>query len=363
MNASSHSCSILLLAHLFIFSIYAQDTADGFSESKPYSPRQFAGQAPKSVRPKDEGEKKSAQAEADQMLEFSVSVIDKGGRFVTGLRRGDFSVFLDEKETEILAFVPGGERVNVIFLVDTSPSVTLDLKDISKLTQSLVDQIPSHIKIMIVQFGHKMKVVTPLTDDRAAVSKGVKNLKIISGTSIYDTIGELFGKELPDLPGRNWIILISDGIDTLSKKFDYPQSLLEVEKRDASLFAIYHDPMDYVAFGNQKSKKTGLVIRSVGGIPVYRDLSTIQEEEYVRGRWYLNDLVDISGGRIISIITSEKPPDPAPIDGLMRELSLRYLVRVALPKDSTPGRRHSIRVRVNRPGVNVISRGSYMPRE
>ncbi|HBR58156.1 MAG TPA: hypothetical protein DEA22_11935, partial [Blastocatellia bacterium] len=100
----------------------------------------------------------SGQLEYEQFLEFSTSVIDSGGRFVTGLKRSDFTVFVDDKESEILAFMPGGESVNLIILVDTSPSLIFNDVKIAEITQKLVDRIPPQRKLMIIQFGDELRV-------------------------------------------------------------------------------------------------------------------------------------------------------------------------------------------------------------
>lgn len=360
MKASSHSFSVLLLVHLLIWSITAQEPAPGFSESKAYSPRIFAGRTAKPSQPQDGGKGRSPSPGENKLLEFSVSVIDKSGRFVTGLRRDDFTVFLDDNETEILAFVPGGDPVNLILLIDSRPSLIFGGPNIQKFTRRLVNRIPPQKKIMIIQYGLEMRIMTPMTNDRAVISKAINKLNFFGAIPLYETIGDLFVKQLPDLIGREAVIMITDGMNAVTWNYDYEHSLLEVERGDAMIFPIYYDKADRVEFGNKKPKKAGWIRSSAGGIMMIKDLPGIKEGDYELGRWYLNDLVDISGGRILSVITSEKPPDPAPIDGLMRELALRYLVRVALPKNSVPGMRHSIRVRVNRPDVRVISRGSYL---
>ncbi len=384
MKTTLHGLSVFFFTHLLICTVFAQEVLSGFSESKSYSPRVFPTDDVKKGKNKDGVEKKttspdgnSGQLEYEQFLEFSTSVIDSGGRFVTGLKRSDFTVFVDDKESEILAFMPGGESVNLIILVDTSPSLIFNDVKIAEITQKLVDRIPPQRKLMIIQFGDELRVMTPLTNERRVISKAIKKLKYLrgtsiydlggtsiydlGGTSIYDNVANLLVKTLADLPGREAILLITDGIDTTSKKYNFERSLREVEKGDAIFFPIYYDSKDLIITGKTKPNRTIGRLRPVPGLPVYG--SGLTEKQYRNGQWLLNDLVTITGGRIIAAATPENAPNPEIIDGLMNELSLRYLLRLRLPNPSSPGMRHSIKVRVNRPDLIVTARGSYIPGE
>lgn len=285
MKVSDRGYSAFVFILILIWSISAQEVTQGYSESLPYSPRVFAGRSTEPDKT-SEGEKKSEAVEEksvplkdDQYLELSVSVLDKGGRFVTGLRSADFTVFIDDTESEIHAFVPGGDSVNLVILVDTSPSLNFAKRTrIVKFTQQLVDRIPPHKKIMIVQFSWKMQVMTPLTDNRAIIAKAIKKLNSIGGTAIYETIGDLFVTHLPNMPGQEAVIIITDGINNVSWNYDYEHSLVEVEKSDAMIFPIYFDPVDQVMFGKKKKpKKPRWRMSSVMGISMYKDLPGIKE--------------------------------------------------------------------------------------
>lgn len=85
----------------------------------------------------------------------------------------------------------------------------------------------------------------------------------------------------------------------------------------------------------------------------------VSETHYVIGRYYLNSLVNLSGGRAISSekIYSDQGKNQTYI---AEEMRLKYFLKIKIADSLETDKRRQIKVRVNRPNLQVISRGSYI---
>lgn len=335
----------------------------GFSESEPYMPRVFEDtdkskkhkkkksalkenlQAPQSI-----AEKLSAITE----VTLPVSVFDTHGGFITGLQKSDFKVFVNDIECDVAAVETKDQPLNVILLIDTSPSAYLQIKDLQNYAWAVVDQLRPQDKVMVVQFNIGMKVMTELSNDRNVITKAIRNIKSGDGTSLYDAVDELFSKKLITIADRKALIILTDGVDTTSKKSDYEKSLKEAEKSNTAIYPLYFDTYEQFS-GSSRINRLPLPLQ---GIVLGSGLGTARAE-YENGKRYLNDLVNISGGRVIRAETPPKGQKANP-SKIAREIELQYYVTFLLPGPTNVGERKQIKVRVDRPGLTVLTRGSYV---
>jgi hypothetical protein len=161
-------------------------------------------------------------------------------------------------------------------------------------------------------------------------------------------------KYLPDPPFPSAIIVMTDGVDTVSRKATYESSLTVAERSRVPIFPIYFDT--YAA--NQKgltsafSQLTGILVPPPAGT------RGSTKEDYELARYYLSDLTALSGGHAVladQVIAGKT----LSYDIIPDELRSQYLITVS-PPTSQPGTRHQIRVRIDRPGLTVLSKSTYL---
>jgi hypothetical protein len=196
-----------------------------------------------------------------------------------------------------------------------------------------------------------------LTDDRRTISKGIRKAKMGDGTSLYDALQNVFKKQISLIEGRKALVLLTDGVDTTSFKAKYESSLIEAEKYDVPIFPVYFDTFESI---------TQPVIRNGGLIsgnfpPITFPRSSIEQAraDYELGKFYLNDLVALSGGRAFSV-DDFKGNEEKLFESLVEELSSRYYASFAAAETSKNFERRRIIVRVNRQGHRIRARGSYL---
>ncbi|HXG84279.1 MAG TPA: VWA domain-containing protein [Pyrinomonadaceae bacterium] len=339
-----------------------------YSESKPYQPREFA--APKNSKPKKEKKsKKNEQAEnktpiadnptgdvppkiVDETITIPVSVFDAGGRFVSNLRQADFKIFADGEEQEITSVTRRDEPVNLILLVDTSPSTEYNIEEIQNYAQAIIGQLKPGDKVMGIAFNQELKALTELTADRQVTAKALRKLKFGNGTALYEAVKNTFGKYVSQISGLKTVVLLTDGVDTTSLRAGYADSLTAAEQSDAAVFPIYFDTS---VINKKATKNSGFFPPNIN---IAGNAAVLTAAEYELGRFYLNDIARLSGGRPQQVkdISDVRPEN---IGNIGAELRAQYQISFR-PKNFTIGQRKQITVRVNRPNLFVQARGSLI---
>ena len=82
-------------------------------------------------------------------------------------------------------------------------------------------------------------------------------------------------------------------------------------------------------------------------------------EEYALGRKYLEELADVTGGRVFRPEATPGGLDAA-FEGIAEELRRQYNIGYIPKKEGQPGQRKQIKVRVDRPNLVLRARDSYI---
>jgi len=347
---------VLLFAFAFVSVADGQQTQSSaqFSESKSYTPR-HPSEIYLNYKPKKEKAEKDAPAAIDvPAVTLRASILNAGRAPVTGLDSSEFKLFVDDVETPIASVESKTDPVNLILVLDISPS-SMTAKDIAKRALKILEQLSPGDRAMVVKFATDMKVMCDLTQDQALARKAIEKAtdRVVSGTSIYDTVRNLSEKTFRSVPGRKVVVFITDGVDTTSNGANYETSLSAAEKTDATFFAVYLDTFPSVKTLISRVNPTlGLPIPPLGFPTV--DPKTIQHD-YQVGMKYLDDLIFLSGARhVIGQDLSD------PMFQIIDEIRQQYVITFKLSGQHFSGERHRIKLRVARPGLTVRTRGSYI---
>lgn len=288
------------------------------------------------------------------LVTIPVSVFDRNGLYIPNLRQSDFKIFEDGKEQEIAYFGTSEKPFTVILLLDTSPSTEYKIDEIRSAAVAFVDQLKPQDRVMVIEFDANVHVLTESTNDRQLIYKGIRKADFGGGTSLYEAVDFSLKKRLNAIEGRKAIVLFTDGVDTTSSgRTTYDSTLALAEESDALIFPIYYNTY----FDNRGSIGGG------GGWPgsIYDPYPVrgSSAEDYALGRRYLEELADYTGGRVFR-------PESTPgglttaFEGIAEELRRQYQIGYTPADDGKPGQRKQIKVRVNRPGLVIRARDSYV---
>jgi VWFA-related protein len=215
----------------------------------------------------------SRQAGQDDALKVDVSLVnvqltvtDRHGRFVPGLKKEDFLVEEDGRRQEIRNFARENELpLTLALLIDTSPSVR-PLFDEEKSTAIgfLESILQKNDLALVMGFDREVTLVQDLTDSQRQLRRAVEGLQIGGGTSIYDAVYLACKEELAHEAGRKAVIVISDGEDTTSK-LKLNQALIAAHQSDAVIYGIYNAVTGFVRYGPYGGRRGGGGGRVFGG--------------------------------------------------------------------------------------------------
>ena len=309
------------------------------------------------------------------VVSIPVKVLDRSGRFIGGLTKENFKVTEDNVEQEIAYFSNEQQPFTVALVLDMSFSAKFKTEEIQAAALAFINQLRPNDKVMVISFDAEIYVQCEATNDRKVLQAAIKNTKISYGTSLYDAMDLVINEKLKKIEGRKAIVLFSDGVDTSSRKSSDLTNLSDALELDSLIY-----PIEYDTYNEVQAMKNKPVIQpppipnplpsksknplpfplpgsgGVGNVGTTDDKGTTAAE-YQKADEYLNELANRTGGRIYKAGTLTNLSDAfSRIASELREYySLAYY-----PKDEANiGKKHKIKVRVNRDGVIVKARESY----
>src|SRR4030095_13938206 len=127
------------------------------------------------------------------LVSVPVIVSDRQGRYISGLKSGDFRLYQDRAGQPIEYFDAAEEPLNIALLIDTSKSTQPVLDDIKSAGVKFLKELRPQDRAMIVSADYDVHVLSQLTSDRKALEKAVKTAKTGEeiGTVLRDAVAEV----------------------------------------------------------------------------------------------------------------------------------------------------------------------------
>ena len=315
--------------------------------------------------------KKVANSEDDvvmvdtDLVTTPVSVLDRNGRFIPGLRKKDFKIFENGIQQKITYFQSEEKPFTVILMIDASPSTRYKMDDIHFAAVTFLNQLRPDDKVMVVAFDSRVRLFTPEpTSDRKELFAAIYKAQFGSGTSLYDAVEAVVSLDQLKIPGRKAVVMFTDGVDTTSRYANLESTLEEVEETDALIYPIRYDTQASMANGGSGGSGPIDLTAMLGGnaprgmIIAGRGQSS---GEYERGRKYLQGLADNSGGRLFEADTIENLE--ASFSGVAEELRRQYSVGYYPDGTGQPGERRKVKIEiVAKPNAIVRAKSTYVIR-
>jgi len=127
------------------------------------------------------------------VVTVNASVTGRGGRFISGLRQGDFSVFEDGRPREIVYFEDESTPVSLGILLDASGSMGDKRGASLNLARDLLSRLVARdleptTEWMFARFTGTVVVAQDWTTDRAAIVQPLRETRATGNTSLYDAV-------------------------------------------------------------------------------------------------------------------------------------------------------------------------------
>ncbi len=217
------------------------------------SPARVTAQQEKAKQPPAKQDpQKPAQKPADeegqtirlgtQLVNVLFSVNDKQNKYINDLVKEDVAIIEDGKPQEIFIFKRETDLpLTMAMLIDTSGSEQHTLPRLKDAGGHFIDSVMKAGKdtVAIVQFEGEATLLQGLTSSPPRIKKALEDVAYVApppvsvfggptppinggsrqgGTSMHDAIIATASDLLAKEPGRKTIILITDGVDTTSRK-------------------------------------------------------------------------------------------------------------------------------------------------
>jgi len=332
----------------------------------PAAQRPPAG-AQEAEAPEEVGEDDVVRVNA-ALVTIPVTVLDRDGRFISGLRQEDFRIFEDGVEQQVSFFGTVEQPFTVALVLDTSGSTRFKMDEIQDAAIAFLDQLRPDDRVLVVSFDDDVRLLSPPTNDRARLREAVRRTRTGGGTRLYDAVDYVFKQQLSRVRGRKAVVLFTDGVDTTSKRAGYQSTLADAEELDALVYPVQYDTYDAAqggGGGTWPGRPGGVLGDILGGVILGRRGGGTtgggpgtSRGDYRRATEYLRNLAWLTGGRhhdASSLYNLERA-----FTNIAEELRRQYTLGYQPSRQSRESSRRQIKVRVKRPNLVVRARDSYV---
>ncbi|MEO7672481.1 MAG: VWA domain-containing protein [Pyrinomonadaceae bacterium] len=305
------------------------------------------------------------------LITMPVSVLDRDGRFVSGLGQNDFRIFDDGIEQKVDYFQSVEQPFTVILMIDVSPSTAFRIEEIHGAANTFINQLRPNDKVMVIAFDESVQILCRPTTDKRVLRTAINSAQFGDGTSLYEAVDQVLSRELRQIEGRKAVVLFTDGVDTTSRRATYQSTVADVEEVDALFYPVrYNTQQDNFGGGwgggNRRRRAGGNgnlggiigIILGGGTFPPVGGGGRGNANEYETGRKYLDTLAQNSGGRSFEADSTYNLE--ASFASIAEELRRQYSLGYYPEKVGSIGDRKQIKVRVMRPGLVVRAKTSYI---
>lgn len=313
------------------------------------------------------------------LVTIPVTVLDRDGRFITGLQKGNFQIFESGVEQEMAFFDRAEQPVTVLLLLDASGSMNDHLTELARSAAIFISQLKENDQIVIAKYSDEADIKIVLEPTRKKDFRRIIPFQERTGdsfTTTFDAV-EKGLKYLERFPGRKAMILFSDG-ELYGKRATAKSNLRYAEEQEALIYSIRFGqyPTHQPGYVSENLPRPILDVGFIGDrdrsgnseIISKRDLEILGKSAVLSPKEraeliekvdaYMNGLADRTGGR------SFKVDHVADLASAFRavagELGEQYIIGYAPAIEGKDGERRRITVKVNVPNVAVRSRNEVI---
>ncbi len=311
-----------------------------------------------------------------------VTVSDREGRYIPGLKKENFSIFRNGQKQNVTYFGKFDEPLNIVLLLDTSGSTNDAIPKIKEAAKNFIGLLNPADECMLATFDSEINILHDFTIDRGALSKSLERVQTAGqdGTVLFQAIEKIVQSSFTNAKGRKVVIVLSDGKDFGSQMTK--QSVMSLlEESDVLIYSIFYKTggavKDLVIAKDgsvreklttkkekkpkvKKSKGYSVTIPAQEDVPNQSQIDLREKKENIDAVNFLKDLSDTTAGRFY---LSDAPDLKKIFVNIADELRQYYWL--GYRSKETVGRAgvFDIEVKVDRPDVVVRTRGKFRAKQ
>lgn len=319
-------------------------------------------EVPTAAEPVTDEESEVVKVETN-LVTMPVSVLDRDGRFVSGLTQKDFRIFENGVEQKVDYFQSVEKPFTVVLMIDVSPSTAYQIDQIHNSAIAFVNQLRPNDRVMVIAFDDQVRVLSQPTSNRNQLRNAIRMAQFGDGTSLYEAVDYAINRELNRVEGRKALVIFTDGVDTTSRRSSYQSTVQDAEETDVLIYPVrFNTQRDGFGGGSRRGGGRGgwgnIIGIILGGAIPNAQGGGVSANAYELGRKYLETLAQNSGGRKFEADTLLNMD--ASFAGIAEELRRQYSLGYYPETVGKKGDRKQIKVRVMRPNLVVRAKTSYI---
>jgi Ca-activated chloride channel family protein len=153
-----------------------------------------------------------------ELINVTATVTDTDSRFVSGLRKEDFTVYEDGQRQDVTHFSNERVPVSLGIALDASGSMTPDKMSAARsaIDRFVYDLLAKDDELFFMEFANRPYISQGWTADRRAISRAVSDVNASGGTAMYDAVADAIPLAEKGQNRKKALLVISDGNDTNS---------------------------------------------------------------------------------------------------------------------------------------------------
>lgn len=176
-----------------------------------------------------------------RLVNVPVIVSDRDGRYIPGLKKEDFTLYVNGVEQKIAYFGTFDEPISLALLIDTSESTRSTLPEIKEAAETFVELLNPFDRCLIATFDAEVKVLNPLSSNIKTIKESLGKVQSArrEGSVLFSAVKQISQNAFAGVPGRKVIVVLSDGKDFGSSLLK-SELLAEMEESDVSIYSIFY---------------------------------------------------------------------------------------------------------------------------
>lgn len=173
------------------------------------------------------------------VVNVDVTVTTKDGQFVPGLGKGNFRIYENGVPQTVTSFQQSEAPITAVLLVEFAATNYNFVYDMLNSAYIFASQLRPKDWVAVVSYDMKPSILVDFTQDKSALYGALNSMRqpLFSETNLFDALWDTLDR-MDRIEGHKYIILVSSGVDTFSKK-DLDQVLKKVQAtRDVTIYTI-----------------------------------------------------------------------------------------------------------------------------
>jgi VWFA-related protein len=180
------------------------------------------------------GRRPSTSSEGGVMVNVVAARTDKSTAQITAKQ---LSVYDNGVEQTIRNFTPDPSPARIVLLVDNSLTIRADVEKLERAAREFAYEIFEGDKLLIVGYDEEAEIVSDWTDNAKSIETSLKLFRKKGQPHLFDAASAVMEQALRTVPGKNVIVVISDGLDRGSKA-TFENTLAELPRLDITVYAV-----------------------------------------------------------------------------------------------------------------------------